>query len=402
MAVFARRLSFFYNPQYQNSEETIMKMYIDQQIHDAIDQWHSYAYLGIGSHEYHLCRYSKSGGYENAPYVTADDSLWTIDTPESPRSILALIIPSTLETKVPPLDLRNTTISFSLRGDNLKLYGATCYFWVVTFLPLSTRWHYVTQPLTVPEGSWSDIQSLTLRNDEKLWHCSFSLANPRTSLNDTLEVCMSFGFSFVGFSEKVTGKFSLSEFTINKNLNTDVTYFANFHKFQGWLTLSRKLGRQITAPVDTYGRVVLLSDDNYVVLSAQGIYYLYLAFIHQKDSTKKQSLHNKSLYFMLGWKELAPKPYISYAGGNMHFFIENTATSTIWISKQPISQDINIGKLLLRNEENEWFCLTGNASLHSVIMGSQGSHGYDYLGLMLVGIDSAPIGYWTLAEFSIA
>jgi len=379
-----------------------MKIYVDQKQYDVMHRWYSYAYLGIDSHEYRPCFYKASGGYDNAAYVTADDSLWTIDTPESPHSILSLIVPSTLELRIPPLDLSGTTISFSLRGDNLQLFGSSCYFWIVTFLPLSTRWHYVSQPLTIPEGKWSDIQAITLKPDEKLWHCSFSLANPRVSLKDTLETCMSFGFSFVGFSEKVTGEFSLSEFIINTNLNTDFAYFANFHKFKGWLTLSRSLGRQIPAPVDTHSRVILLGDGNYIVLSSQGITYVYLIFIHEKDSTKGLSLHNKNFYFMLGWKELAPPPPADYANGTMHFFLENTATNTIWILRQPIAQEINIGKLLLKNDENEWFRLTGTASLNSIIIGSRGEHGYNYMGLMLIGVNSTPSGHWTLAEFSIS
>lgn len=380
-----------------------MKIYIDQQVYDVTSKWHSYAYFGPNSHEYRSCHYSEDGGLNNEAHVTADDLLWTIDTPECPQSILALIMPSMLELKIPPLDLRRTTISFSLRGDNLQLHGATCYFWVVTFLPTSTRWHYVSQPLVIPEGEWSKLQILTLTPEENLWHCSFSLREPRVSLNDTLGFCASFGLSFVGFSEKVTGKLSLSEFTIHKNINTNLAYFANFHNFRGWLTLSRSQGCQIAAPIDIKGRVIMLGDENYIVLTtAEGMTYVYLTFVKRVDSAKDIRLDNSILYFMLGWKEIAPTPPIDYKQGNMYFFLENTATNSIWIFRQPINQEITMGKLPLKNDRNDWFRLTGSASLGSVMAGEKDEFGYDYMGFMLVGVTGIPTGHWTLAEFSIS
>jgi len=376
-----------------------MKLYIDHQLYDATPKWQSYAYLGIGSHEYRPCRYFESGGFNDEAYVTADDSLWTIDTPASPQSILALIIPSMLWTKSPPMDLRHTTISFSLRGDDLQLYGATCYFWIVTFLPASTRWHYTSQPLTIPEGKWSELQTIVLNPRESLWHCSFSMKNPRVSLNDTLDVCMSFGFSFVGFSEKVTGKLSLSEFTIHKNLNTRLEYFANFHNFRGWFTLSRIQGCQIPAPIDAAGRITL-KDENYLVLTTvQGMTYMYLAFVPRLDSTKGISLYNSLLFFMLGLRGASP---MDYKQGNMHFFLENTQTETIWILRQPVNQEITMGRLLLRDNESDWFRLTGNAPLNSVMAGGANKFGYDYMGLMLVGVTAIPTGNWRLFEFSLS
>jgi hypothetical protein len=384
-----------------------VKIYIDQQIYDATYGWNSYAYLGEGSDEYRPCHHSENGGLNDAAYITADDSQWTIDTPESPQSILALIMPSTLSVKIPPLDLRNTTVSFSLRGDNLQLHGATCYFWVVTFLPTSTRWHYTSQPLNIPEGKWSNIQKITLKPKEELWHCSFSLANPRVSLNDTLEVCISFGFSFVGFSEKVTGKLSLSEFIIHKNLNTHLTYSANFQDFKGWLALSRSQGCQIPAlvePTDIPNRMIIrLSDENYLVLTtAQGMTFMYLAFIRRTDSTKEILLHNSSFYFMIGRDKFATSP-MDYKQGNLHFFLENTETNTIWILRPPISQNITMGILpQLTDNERNWFQLTGNSPLRSVIAGGRYKLGYDYMGLMLVGVTDVPTGSWKLGEFSIS
>jgi len=379
-----------------------MKIYIDKKLYDFTSQWYSYAYYGIGSHQYLACHYAESDGFNGNSYITADDSLWTIDTPEEPESILALIIPSMLELKLPPLDLCNVPISFSLRGDNLKLYGAKCYFWIVTFLPMSTRWHYVSQPLHIPEGQWSELQTLTLIPNNELWHRSFALDEPSASLKDTLGLCMSFGFSFVGFSEKVTGKFSLSDFTIHQNLDTRKTYFANFHKFNKWLALNRSRGCQVSAPIDVYGRVIMLNDDNYVVLATNyGIAYVYLTFIKRIDSIADMQLQHRTVYFMLGWKEMSPKPAADYKQGNMYFFIENTLSNTIWVFKQPIHQSITLGSLLLEDNEDNWFRLTGNAPLGAVMAGGSDKFGYDYFGFMLIGVKATPTGYWTLAEFSI-
>jgi hypothetical protein len=281
-----------------------MKIYIDHQLYDATSKWHSYAYLGT-THEYRACRKSENGGWNNGAYVTADDSLWTIDTPESPQSILALMIPSTLMLKSPPLDLRYTAVSFSLRGDNLQLYGASCYFWVVSFVPTSTRWHYTSQPLIVPEGKWSELQTLVLSPKEDAWHCSFSLQQPRTPLNDVLGLCMSFGISFMGFSEKVSGNISLSDFTIHKNLSTQLEYFANFNNFSGWLTLSSSQGRQIPAQIGSYGRHLVLKDENYLVLrTEQGINYMYLAFVRRTDSTKNIPLNDSVFFFHVRFKRI--------------------------------------------------------------------------------------------------
>ncbi len=83
----------------------------------------------------------------NSGYVWADDSQWRIDTPESPNSILAFIIYRSW-VNAPPLDLREAEVSVYLRGDHLDLKGAQCYFWALD-QEIGTRWHYVSQPLTV-------------------------------------------------------------------------------------------------------------------------------------------------------------------------------------------------------------------------------------------------------------
>jgi len=381
-----------------------MKILIDQEVYDMTPEWCSYVYLGTDSHRFSRCAYAGTGGFSDKAYITADDSQWTIDTPESPESILALIIPGTMTIKLPPLDLRNTKISFALRGDNLQLHGAKCYFWVVTFLPKTTRWHYLSQPLNIPEGEWSELQMLNLIPEQKLWHCSFSLSERAIPLADTLTTCMSFDFSFIGFTQKVTGKLSLSEFTIHQNLDTNHSYFAAFHNFSKWWTLSRDLARQIPAPVGSVENALVLHDENYLVLQIENKLFMYLAFVKRVDSTRFIQLHNKTFFFvldMLDWHDSTSSSLINYQRGNMHFFIENTSTNTIWITRQPIRQGISIGRFPLYDNENYWMRLSGNAPLNSVMAGESHEFGYDYLGFMLVGIQDTPTGYWRLAEFYI-
>jgi len=172
--------------------------------------WHIYDFSG-GPGKRDIFRpvtWERSGGVKNSGYIWADDSRWSIDTPEKPHSILALIHYRRW-VKGPPLDMRDAEVSVYLRGDKLDLKGAKCYFWVNK---PGTRWHLTTQPLKITEGKWGDKLTFVCKNDEKLWHRSW--ANFPINLNDVLQTCHSYGFAFVGFSEKVTGKFAMDDFVI--------------------------------------------------------------------------------------------------------------------------------------------------------------------------------------------
>ena len=46
------------------------------------------------------------------------------------------------------IDLREADVSVYLRGDNLRLEGALCYFWVNS---PGTRWHLTSHPIAIPE-----------------------------------------------------------------------------------------------------------------------------------------------------------------------------------------------------------------------------------------------------------
>jgi hypothetical protein len=172
--------------------------------------WHVYDYNGGSGIQdvFKPVTWEKAGGVKNGGYIWGDDSRWRIDTPEKPHSILALIHYRRW-VKSPPVDVRDAEVSVCLRGDKLDLKGAKCYFWVNR---PGTRWHLTSQPLKITEGDWGEKLTFTLKNDEKLWHRSWA-ANP-APLKDILQTCHSYGFAFVGFSEKVTGKFAMDEFVI--------------------------------------------------------------------------------------------------------------------------------------------------------------------------------------------
>lgn len=153
--------------------------------------------------------WERSGGIEDSGYVWADDSRWTIDTPERPHSILAFIIYRRW-IGGGSLDLRDADISVYLRGVDLDLKGAECYFWVNK---PGTRWHLTKSPLYVSTDGWaSQPNTFELTNDESLWHRSWQ--PKKASLDEVLANCISYGFSFVGFTEKVTGRFCMDELRI--------------------------------------------------------------------------------------------------------------------------------------------------------------------------------------------
>ena len=210
-----------------------------QEVVNTFDQgresWQVYDYnggiVGVGN-VFFLPSWEKTGGVGDSGHIWADDSRWRIDTPENPHSILAFILyrrwvaldkeKTARENEAPrptgyvkgeELDLREAEISVYLRGDGLDLKGAKCYFWVFDS-QTGTRWHYTSKPLKVSDGQWGERQTFVLKNDETLWHRSWSGRPQNPGSLDQVLTGDSYGFSFVGFSEEVTGKFSMDEFQI--------------------------------------------------------------------------------------------------------------------------------------------------------------------------------------------
>ena len=178
--------------------------------------WCSYDYhasmVADGINIFVLATCAAQGGVDNGAYIWTDHRRWSADTPERPLSILPLLIYRSW-IGADPIDLRRAEVSVYLRGDDLRLDGAQCFFWVVA---PNTRWHYTAQPLSIGDGDWSGANRFALAVDEDQWHRSWS-ADPAkpTSLEQTLSEAVSYGFSFVGFSSEVTGKLSMSKFAID-------------------------------------------------------------------------------------------------------------------------------------------------------------------------------------------
>ena len=82
-----------------------------------------------GQNIFILTTWEKDGGVGNSGYVWSDHTRWSADTPEIPLSILPLLFYRSWLNE-DPIDLRNAEVSVYLRGDNLRLDGAECFFWV--------------------------------------------------------------------------------------------------------------------------------------------------------------------------------------------------------------------------------------------------------------------------------
>lgn len=176
--------------------------------------WCSYDYhasmVADGSNIFILATWAAQGGVDNGSFIWTDHRRWSADTPERPLSILPLLCYRSW-VGADPLDMRQSAVAVQLRADRLQLDGAQCFFWVHA---ASTRWHYTAHPLALAEGVWT-ANRLALATDENQWHRSWS-ADPShpVALEQVLSRAESYGFSFVGFSSEVTGRLSMSQFSI--------------------------------------------------------------------------------------------------------------------------------------------------------------------------------------------
>jgi hypothetical protein len=183
------------------------------------DGWCSYDYhasVVAGQNIFILTAWEPRGGISDSGYVWANETRWSADTPEKPLSILPLLLYRSWIGDG-PVDLREAEVSVYLRGDELKLDGAECFFWVHA---AGTRWHFTSNPIEISHGCWASKPSgLTLKNDESLWHQSWAKdPDSAPSLDEVLRNAHSYGFSFVGFSSEVSGKLSMDEFALKPSV----------------------------------------------------------------------------------------------------------------------------------------------------------------------------------------
>ena len=183
------------------------------------EKWAVYEYQASvvkGENVFLPVTWVENGGVHDSGYVYAEDSQWTIDTPEVPHSVLAFIYYRAWN-KEGPIDLRNAQLSVYLRGDNLDLQGGACCFWALNTRTM-TRWHFHRSPLELPKGRWAHKPTrVILKNDEVLWNRSWSRNPDRPgALDEVLRQCDSFGFSYLGFHRKVTGRICMDELELGQ------------------------------------------------------------------------------------------------------------------------------------------------------------------------------------------
>ena len=177
--------------------------------------WCSYEYhasVVAGENYFVLTTWDEHGGSDGSGCVWADHTRWSTDAPERPVSSLPLILYRSWVGEA-PIDLRGAELSVQLRGDDLNLAGAECYFWAHTS---GTRWHCSGRPVEIPAGRWAESSRFKLESDESLWYRSWG-RDPKieASLDQVLGSTSSYGFSFIGFAAEPTGRLSMGSFEID-------------------------------------------------------------------------------------------------------------------------------------------------------------------------------------------
>lgn len=183
--------------------------------HDA-EMWHVYDYAACeaaGHDVYRAAQWTARGGADGGGFIAADDSQWSVDTPEDPHSVLVLMTWRHWYLRG-PADMRDAVLSVHLRGDKLDLNGGRCLFWVMC-RRMSTRFHLAGRPLTIGDGAWASNE-VTLAPQPDLWHRSWTVPGHQPAdIASLLSEVDSYGFSFVGFSEKPTGRFCVDLFRLD-------------------------------------------------------------------------------------------------------------------------------------------------------------------------------------------
>ncbi len=372
--------------------------------------WKSYEYFPEG-HIYRDPHYDRNGGPDGRPCVWGDDTLWNVDTPEQPHSIL-FFIHYRFWNKELPMDLRDAQIRCRLRGDGLQLHGASCYFWAVTHVQSTTRYHLVQHPIPISQGSWGDEIVFRLAAEPSQWHCSF-VSKPEVfqpvGLVSTLSACFSYGFSFVGFSEKVVGRVGLADFQMLAEIDAAWPFVFNSGRGNGddWLTVSRARMRQ--EPINTPTRVAagqsaltgeagegLYLMGDYLPMRGEVFSFIYLAMAKASRTTGGRDLRHALLMVRQSAERFDAQ------GGQICFFVEHAASGTRWMLN--VIGDVSANKLrwvTLSPDSSAWIRVSGNLPLAEVLAGNNSASGYDYFGIMLAGFTGEPHGTWGLIQFSL-
>lgn len=154
-------------------------------------RWVSYDYNG-GVHGNGNVFYPASWSTDG--YLWTDNSRWRVDTPETPESILALLVYPDWIAGHPgarSVDMAKSSVEISLRGYDLDLKGASAHFYINTG---KGRW-YMSAPLTIGNDSWviNRFDTASIQ-----WIQSWSIGEPDGKDVDVTNV-LQFGIKFIGF-----------------------------------------------------------------------------------------------------------------------------------------------------------------------------------------------------------
>ncbi len=149
--------------------------------------------------------------------VFTDDSRWRVDAPETPNSMLIMLVywkwlvrQDIVVSRDPTINLANKRVYYSLKGLNLDMKGGNCYFWIET---AAGRWHKTATPVIPGVGVYNG-SSVDLTTNPADWTRTYDRYQTNPPLN--LASVTSFGFSFIGFprDNPCTGQLHMDYFAI--------------------------------------------------------------------------------------------------------------------------------------------------------------------------------------------
>ena len=180
-----------------------------QDFSDGFGRWVSYDYHG-GVHQSQNTFYPAS--WHEDGYIWTDASRWRIDTPETPHSILALLVyPKWLaiDERAHTLDLNGATVRIDVDASQLDLKGGTAHLFVNS---RGGRWHS-QEPLELGDD-WTTNE---IDVDSAEWFRSWDDTSEGSDGQPQLGEVYSFGVKFIGFPHGIepTGVLKLDNVVID-------------------------------------------------------------------------------------------------------------------------------------------------------------------------------------------
>lgn len=174
-----------------------------------------------------------SGGWNGRGYIWLDDTRWGIDIPDG-NNILTVSTRRTAYNFGP--DLRDATVEFWVRGQNLDLKGGYANLYIY-HAETGTTTHMPGRRFEIRNGEWTRVR-IRLEPDESLWYRSWWRA--ATGGNEApedltyggnqgdgfapiaiaLKEVDAIGIAFRAFDEEVTGRLDIDDFKVTRLVRT--------------------------------------------------------------------------------------------------------------------------------------------------------------------------------------